>query len=132
MAGAVLLVLAACGGSGEAPAALRNFNPGPTPEAFRHGERIFNTYCMSCHGRHGTGEGLGPPLLDTLYGGGRLPDEAIYNAVERGVNQRHWHYGAMPKNPRLGRADVAEIIPYLRWVQQRAGLTEPAPSAGGR
>lgn len=132
LAGTVLLALVACGGQAEGPIAFRNFNPGPTPEALRRGERIYNTYCMSCHGRHGKGEGLGPPLLDTLYAPARLPDEAIYIAVERGVNQNHWHYGAMPKNQRIGRPEVSQIIPYLRWVQQRAGLGEPAPPAGGR
>jgi mono/diheme cytochrome c family protein len=129
---AAAVVLAGCGGSTEGPAAFRNFNPGPTPEALRHGERIFNTYCISCHGRHGKGEGLGPPLLDTLYAPGRLADEAIYNAVERGMNQTYWHYGAMPKNQRIGRAEVSEIIPYIRWVQERAGLGDSTSSPGGR
>jgi mono/diheme cytochrome c family protein len=127
-----LLALGGCGGTAEGAAAFSSFNPGPTPEALRRGERIFNTYCMSCHGRHGTGEGLGPPLLDTLYAPGRMPDEAIYIAVERGVNQNHWHYGAMPKNPRIGRAEVSEIIPYIRWIQQRAGLVDSGAAAGGR
>lgn len=125
-------LLAGCAGSDEGPAALRGFNPGPTPEGLRRGERIFNTYCMSCHGRNGTGQGLGPPLLDTLYAPGRMPDEAVYTAVERGVNQTHWHYGAMPKNPRIGRAEMSEIIPYVRWLQQRAGLDGGVPAAGGR
>jgi len=126
------VMLAGCGGSGEGPAAFRNFNPGPTPEALRRGERLFNTYCISCHGRHGKGEGLGPPLLDTLYAAERLADQAIYDAVERGVNQKHWHYGAMPKNQRIGRPEVSEIIPYIRWIQERAGLGDAAPAQGGR
>jgi mono/diheme cytochrome c family protein len=126
------VVLAGCGGSTEGPAAFRTFNPGRTPEALQHGERLFNTYCMSCHGRHGKGEGLGPPLLDTLYAPGRLADEAIYQAVERGVNQKNWHFGAMPKNQRIGPAEVSEIVPYIRWVQGRAGLVNSAASPGGR
>jgi hypothetical protein len=75
---------------------------------------------------------LGPPLLDTLYTPGRLADEAIYTAVERGVNQQNWHYGAMPKNQRIGRAEVSEIIPYIRWFQERAGLGAAVAGPGGR
>ena len=125
-------LLAGCGGSGgEGAAAFAAFNPGPAPDSLRHGEAIFNTYCISCHGRHATGQGLGPPLLDTLYRPAQLPEEAIYNAVERGVNQNHWHYGAMPKIHRVGRGEVAEIIAYLRWLQQRVGPAA-APAPGGR
>jgi mono/diheme cytochrome c family protein len=128
----LVAMLAGCGGSsGEGAAAFQNFNPGTTPDSLRQGATIFNTYCISCHGRHATGQGLGPPLLDTLYAPDRLPDEAIYQAVELGVNQNHWHYGAMPKIQRLGRSEVGEIIPYLRWLQRRA--TPPAaPAPGGR
>jgi mono/diheme cytochrome c family protein len=128
---ALMLLLSGCDSGGEGPVALRGFRPGPAPDSLAHGERIFNTYCSSCHGLHGTGQGLGPPLLDTLYLAGRLPDQAIYEAVERGVKQTHWNYGAMPKTPRVRRGDVEEIIPYLHWLQQRAGIgTRTAPQAG--
>ena len=128
---ALAALLAGCCGSGDEASAYLRFKPGPTPDSLRRGEVIYNTYCISCHGRLGTGQGLGPPLLDSLYHPARLPDEAIYQAVERGVSQKHWHYGAMPKIQRVARAEVAEIIPYLRWLQ---GRVEPpaAPASGGR
>jgi len=130
--GWLAVVLAACGGSsGEGATLFQSFNPGRTPDSLRRGETIYNTYCISCHGRHATGQGLGPPLLDTLYAHARMSDEAIHQAVERGVNQTHWHYGAMPKIQRVGRADVGEIIPYLRWLQGRAN-PPAAPASGGR
>jgi mono/diheme cytochrome c family protein len=117
-----LLLAIGCGGSSDGVARFQTFNPGPAPAQLRQGERLFNTYCASCHGYYGRGEGLGPPLLDTLYTRSRLPDQAIRSAVEQGVNQRHWHYGAMPRVPRMGPAQVDEIIPYVRWLQQRAGI----------
>lgn len=132
VAGCLAVVLTGCGGSGgEGAARFQGFNPGRAPDSLRHGEMIYNTYCISCHGRHATGQGLGPPLLDTLYAPQRMSDNAIYQAVERGVNQTHWHYGAMPKLQRVGRADVGEIIAYLRWLQGRAN-PPVAPAPGGR
>jgi mono/diheme cytochrome c family protein len=116
------LGLAACGGGGNegGPPAFRMFNPGKAPAELAQGERLFNTYCTSCHGYYGKGEGLGPSLLDTLYLAPRLPDAAIENAVTNGVPQTHWRYGAMPKVARVGPAELRDIVPYVRWLQQRA------------
>lgn len=109
-----------CGGrSQEGAAAFAGFDPGTPPDSLRRGAQLFNSYCTSCHGVHGTGQGLGPPLLDTLYRPGRLPDEAIYRAVEQGVKSRHWHYGAMPPIKRVNRAELDLIVPYVRWLQGR-------------
>lgn len=124
-AGLLAALVVSCGGD-EAPSAYRGFNPGPTPDSLRHGEAIFNTYCASCHGRLGTGQGLGPPLLDTLFRAESMPDEAFFRAVELGVRQTHWHYGAMPMLKRVGRAEVAEIVPYVRWLQARVALVGTA------
>lgn len=126
------LLLAACDGASAGGGPYQAFNPGPTPPELKHGEVLFNTYCISCHGRYGRGEGLGPRLLDTLYVPSRMPDDAIYAAVERGVNRKHWNFGAMPKVQRIGRAETSEIIPYIRWFQQRAGLADSAPRTGGQ
>jgi len=129
-AAACLLValLSACGSSGGAETAWSRFRPGPTPPELHRGEVLFNTYCISCHGLHGTGEGLGPALLDSLYAPARLPDDLIYLAVERGVPQQHFHYGAMPPVKRLDREQVAAIIPYLRWLQAKADSGARSPS----
>lgn len=128
----LIAVLAACSTGGEGgPEAFRLFNPGKAPPELSQGERLFNTYCTSCHGYYGKGEGLGPALLDTLYLAPRLPDASIENAVLFGMPQTHWRFGAMPKVARVGPADLREIIPYMRWLQQRAGedpqLRNPGP-----
>ena len=125
LAATALALLLSCSGEHRKSAGAHvGWNPGPTPLEWHHGEVLFNTYCLSCHGRHGTGEGLGPPLLDTLYRAGKLSDESIYTAVAQGVRQHHWYYGAMPPVARMSRDETREVIGYLRWVQERAGLND--------
>ncbi len=113
-----LTVLAACGGGGGG-SALAGFSPGPPPPEQRRGAALFGSYCSSCHGAFGTGQGLGPPLLDSLYLAPGFDDAAIADAVTAGVRQQHWNYGAMPAVARLGPDDLPSIIAYVRWVQQR-------------
>jgi mono/diheme cytochrome c family protein len=129
-AGIAAALLLACDSSSAGSAPYQAFTPGIERAERHRGEVLYNSYCISCHGRNGRGEGLGPRLLDTLYTPARLPDEAIYAAVQNGVNRKHWNFGAMPKVQRIGRPEVGEIIPYIRWLQQRAGLIDSA-SAGG-
>lgn len=117
--------LSGCDGGGDGRWAA--FNPGPVPDEFERGERLYNSYCLSCHGRHGKGDGLGPPMLDSIYLAAVVPDERYFTAVRQGMNQRFYNYGAMPPLERVSDAEVAAIIPYVRWVQQRAW----ARTAGG-
>jgi mono/diheme cytochrome c family protein len=124
LAASLLLAFTACDSGSTGAGLHRDFNPGPAAVELHHGEVLFDSYCISCHGLFGTGQGLGPPLLDTLYLRPRLPDQAFYDAVERGVRQRHWHFGAMPPVKRLDHGSVQEIIRYVRWLQQRSVLQE--------
>ena len=118
---ALLLLLAACDSGGQGgPAQFQRFNPGPAPAELAQGERLFNTYCTSCHGFYGKDEGLGPALLDTLYLAPRLADASIEQAILNGVPQTHWHFGAMPKVARVGPPEIQQVIPYVRWLQARA------------
>lgn len=117
--GLLTLPLAACAAEGGASVALAGFNPGAPPAEMRHGAALFGSYCSSCHGAFGTGQGLGPPLLDTLYLVPGFDDAAVAAAVTTGVRQRHWSYGAMPPVARVTQADLPAIIGYVRWVQQR-------------
>jgi mono/diheme cytochrome c family protein len=122
---ALLLALSACGGEVHgASARWIGFNPGPAPAELHRGEVVFNTYCMSCHGLHGRGEGLGPPLLDSVFVPSRLPDDAMLAAVERGSPQTNYHFGAMPPVQRVTPADAVEVISYVRWLQRRAGVAD--------
>lgn len=113
-------LLVACGGSDHDAGPYMSFNPGPTPPEIHRGEVVFNTFCMSCHGRHGRGEGLGPALLDTIFAPSRVSEEAFYRAIEQGVSQTYYHYGGMPPVKPVTRADAAEVFRYVRWLQERA------------
>jgi mono/diheme cytochrome c family protein len=120
-----LVCLAACNDQNGPYSA---FVPGNAPPEVHRGEVVFNTYCVSCHGRFGRGEGLGPPMLDAHFFPGQLPDEAWTQAITRGTPQAKYHYGAMPPVKPVGPPDIAEVIRYVRWLQQRArvlGFVKP-------
>lgn len=99
------------------PAALTAFDPGPVPPELELGALRFQEYCAPCHGPCGTGEGLGPPLLDTLYLPERTSDAAVARAITRGARQKHGDYGAMPVIHRASPADIAATNAHLRWLQ---------------
>jgi hypothetical protein len=80
----------------------------------------------------GTGQGLGPPLLDTLYFPGRLPDAAVARAISRGVPRQHWDFGSMPVIHRVEPADIPAVIGYLRWLQEKAGRLHDPEEGNGR
>lgn len=121
-AGRALLILwlAGCGESGAPLRGGRRFDPGPVPDSLFAGAALYREYCSSCHGGTGTGDGVGPPLLDSLYAAGRYPDDALLRAVREGAPQRHWSFGDMPVIHRASPGDVARITAYLRWLQARA------------
>lgn len=117
---ALLSLTAGCDSNQGGGSAYRDFDPGPTPVEFRRGEIVYNSYCLSCHGRFGRGEGLGPPLLDTLYTDSHLSDQAFHAAVTQGARQRLWSFGAMPPIKPVTTADLGEVLRYVRWLQERA------------
>ncbi len=126
------LVLAACGGGSGGSAAMAAFNPGSTPAELQRGAALYGSYCASCHGALGKGQGLGPPLLDTLFLVSRVTDSAMTAAVVRGAPQRRFHYGAMPPVARVDTAEVPQVVAYVRWLQERyhgpaAGASQGAP-----
>jgi cytochrome c len=118
---AALLLTAGCSSNQvSAGSAYRGFDPGAAPAELRRGEIVYNSYCLSCHGRFGRGEGLGPPLLDTLYSPTHLPDQAFCTAVTEGARQRLWSFGAMPPIKTVTTSDLGEVLRYVRWLQEQA------------
>ena len=118
----------ACGTADSgASASWREFEAGPPPPELKRAEVLFNSYCLSCHGRQGRGEGLGPPLLDSLFLSSLVSDEAAMRAITTGVNQRAYSYGAMPAVPRLSVTEAQQVVKYVRWLQARAWSAGSAP-----
>ncbi|MBA5775523.1 cytochrome c [Stappia sp. F7233] len=86
------------------------------------GKRVFDAVCAACHGRNALGTEQGPPLVHDIYNPGHHSDEAFYFAAANGVRQHHWPFGNMPPQ-KVNRAEVDEIIAYVRELQKANGIT---------
>ena len=114
----IATTLLACGGSsGGGSVQMAAFTPARAPAELQRGAALYGSYCASCHGAFGKGQGLGPPLLDTLFLSARITDSQMSSAILAGSPQRHWNYGAMPPVGRVDSADVPQIVAYVRWLQ---------------
>jgi mono/diheme cytochrome c family protein len=106
---------------GEGPAAPTS--PGmPVPSMFTAGEALFNTHCAECHGSSAVGTEQGPSLLWRVYAPNHHNDESFFLAVQQGVRAHHWRFGNMPPVPEVAQDEVAQIVAYVRWLQQQAGV----------
>lgn len=94
----------------------------PAPEEYRAGEERFNALCARCHGLVGRGTNMGPPLVHKIYEPSHHADFAFMRAAMQGVRAHHWKFGNMPKISDATPDDVAQIIPYVRWLQRQAGI----------
>jgi mono/diheme cytochrome c family protein len=119
--GPMVLLLLGCAGQ-EKPV-TREFDPGPVPAELTSGENSFNRSCGTCHGRNAMGTAQGPPLVHIIYEPSHHSDEAFRRAAMLGVVPHHWSFGPMPPVTSATPEQVEEIIAYVRWLQQRAGIT---------
>ena len=88
------------------------------------GKRLFDARCASCHGQNAVGqEGVAPPLVHKIYEPSHHGDESFQRAVARGVQAHHWPFGDMPPVEGLSRAEVNDIIVYIRELQRANGIT---------
>ena len=85
------------------------------------GQAAFNQTCAQCHGDNAQGSEKGPPLIHAIYNPGHHGNQAIYNAVLHGAQQHHWPFGDMPPQ-KVGFADVANIVQFIREVQVQNGI----------
>ena len=92
------------------------------PAEFATGARLFEESCASCHGEAALGTGIGPPLVHIYYEPNHHGDAAFILAAERGVRAHHWNFGDMAPVPGIPRAEVMEIVAYVRWLQREAGV----------
>ena len=93
-----------------------------TPNELENGEGLFNNNCARCHGPQGSGTTQGPPLVHKIYEPSHHADFAFQRAAAQGVRAHHWKFGNMPKIEGIAQEEVAEIIRYVRWLQQQAGI----------
>ncbi|WP_260294538.1 c-type cytochrome [Sedimenticola hydrogenitrophicus] len=86
------------------------------------GKVAYDTSCSSCHGENGAGSKAGPPLVHDTYNPGHHADEAFFRAAKNGVKQHHWPFGDMPPRPEVSQKEVANIIDYVRELQEANGI----------
>lgn len=86
------------------------------------GRAAFDANCAQCHGKSGVGTKQGPPLIHDIYNPGHHADEAFRYAVRQGVRQHHWPYGNMPSQPQVTDSQLAEIVRYVRELQEANGI----------
>lgn len=114
---AVLLVgLASCGMGPRHKAAPMQ------PSDLEQGAGRYDALCAGCHGIGAVGTQQGPPLVHDLYVPGHHRDSAFRRAISQGVEAHHWPFGNMPPVPDVTPEDAAEIIKYIRALQNSAGL----------
>ena len=94
----------------------------PVPEVFVAGESLYNVYFARCHGPSAAGTERGPSLLSIIYAPTHHSDASFLLAVNQGVPARHWRFGDMPAMPEVRQEEVADIILYVRWLQEQAGI----------
>ena len=91
--------------------------------AAKVGQAIFKANCAACHGENAGGqEGTAPPLVHKIYEPSHHGDEAFQRAAASGVQSHHWRFGNMPPVEGLTRADVSQIIAYVRSLQRANGI----------
>lgn len=87
------------------------------------GQRAYESTCVECHGKNGSGRnGMGPPLVHKIYEPSHHGDESFQRAVAGGVRAHHWRFGNMPAVEGFTRADVKTVIAYLRELQRANGI----------
>jgi mono/diheme cytochrome c family protein len=92
------------------------------PFEFGRGKDLFIGNCAACHGNWGGGTDQGPPLMHDFYKLSHHGDAAFYRAVKNGVKAHHWGYGNMPPITGLAPEDVAQLLPFIRWLQKENGI----------
>lgn len=93
-----------------------------TPEA-KAGKLLFDENCAICHGENAAGvDGSGPPLVHKIYEPSHHGDEAFQRAVALGVRNHHWRFGDMAPVDGIDRAEVEQIISYVRELQLTNGI----------
>jgi len=109
------------GGSSAAAAAVDVKVPMLSARAVA-GRTAFDVNCASCHGKSGSGTNLGPPLIHDIYNPGHHADESFYRAVQQGVQRHHWQFGNMPPAPQVVESQIADIVRYVRELQEANGI----------
>ncbi|MBI5088141.1 MAG: cytochrome c [Actinobacteria bacterium] len=94
-------------------------DPGDSPGAAPpDGSALYSANCAACHGTDLRGTLSGPSFLDPVYEPASTPDQSFRAAVDHGVLQKRWNFGAMAPVAGLDDDEVTAIIAFIRAGQQ--------------
>lgn len=97
--------------------------PASFSEQEQMGERAFNAACASCHGTNAQGrQDIAPPLIHKIYEPSHHGDASFVLAAQNGVRAHHWRFGDMPPVQGVTRAEVMDIVAYVRVLQRENGI----------
>jgi mono/diheme cytochrome c family protein len=87
------------------------------------GKRAYDAVCADCHGVNAQGtQGVAPPLVHRIYEPSHHGEMAFLLAAQNGVRAHHWTFGNMPAIEGVTRADVMNIVSYVRALQRANGI----------
>tara|TARA_R100000935_G_scaffold27823_1_gene48079 strand:- start:569 stop:1009 length:441 start_codon:yes stop_codon:yes gene_type:complete len=97
--------------------------PASFSEQEQIGARAYDAACAACHGANAQGQdGIAPPLVHKIYEPGHHGDMAFVLAAKTGVRAHHWRFGNMPAVEGVTKADVLNIVAYVRALQRANGI----------
>lgn len=97
------------------PEAAKLKNPvAASPESVAAGEKTYQKYCRSCHGKAGGG-GLGPSLIDETWDTGSTDGE-IFAVIQKGTGLRMEAW-----DDRINEVETWNLVNYMRTL---VGKTE--------
>ena len=115
------LGLAACGESDPSRTAGT-----PDEPDLAAGEQTYMDFCGSCHGRDFEGSSQGPSQLDVQFAPERTSDEEFREAIRNGAPKEFYDFTAMPAIGSLDDQEIANVIAYVRSVQEERGFNDAA------
>jgi len=88
------------------------------PQEFKAGQEHFHKICSDCHGSDAMGKHTkAPRLIDVDYLQAEFSDDDIRETILNGTDK-------MPsQKTKVSKEETEEIIKYLRYSQQAAGLS---------
>lgn len=114
----VILWAAACANSDDNSAASTAVGD---PAA---GEQTYGDFCGACHGRDFEGSVQGPSQLDAVFEPATTTDADFRSAIRNGVEETNYDYGNMPPIRSLDDQRIADVIAYVRSVQEERGFND--------
>ena len=103
----------------------------------KHGQNLYQRYCVVCHGKYGDGRGESAPYLDPKprdftaatfkcrsTPSGSLPlDSDLYDTITRGI-----HASGMPSWQPLTRQERVDLVAYVKSFSPKFQEEKPAPA----